>query len=800
MPRSFRGYEVKEKIGSGGMSTLYKGVQTALGRTVAIKLLHPGLADDENFIARFEREARAASALGHPNIVAVIDFGSEDDVYYIVMEYVAGTDLRVVLNKIPKLPPEVVLAILEESAYGLEAAHEQGIIHRDIKPGNILLSNNGQVKIADFGLARQSSDIERISALTLPGSVLGTPAYMSPEQAAGKDVDHRTDIYAMGVMAYELFTGEKPFQGSTYSEIRDQIINRDPPRISKKAAVTAEIEALVNRMLEKDPDRRFPQVRNLLRAIEDCMETLDPTGGLIKHRRKYLQKFAQDPSGFSDELRRASISAHLDRGFYFQKMGLAKIDDAVREFRYVLFLDPENPKARTALEELQKKADESGVRLASDSGPLRTRPAEERPPEARPDATRVYVERGAEDVSEEKTRVVGAQRTAVAKEPVDWMKWVRPGAIGAGIVGLGFILWRLFVAGGGEPAPAGAMLIESDPPGAQVSVRGPDDAELHDTGLVTNCRMDKLGAGEWDVRVSLAGHKPAVRRIPIADREERLSVKLEALAPAVAATTPPPPEPPPVAESAAPGTGRVAFGSNPPGAKVSVRGPGEKSFRPLPGVTPFTSDPLPVGNWEVRVDLSGYERGSRRIEITKERTSELTLTLPKEEAQKDGFIQIVVVPFADILVDGKLVQAQAKRAVFPVSAVAGKKHVVELRHPTFGTQRFDRVAVTAGDTTNLGRFDFKWGRVSVFCKPAMPADVFIDGAKAERQTPFAGKVGATKHKIGLVKTGFTVTGVIVTDPSGAQKTLIPSGEKNEIEVTIPADGELKVQFAVQKKG
>jgi len=791
MPRSFRGYEVKDKIGSGGMSTLYRGVQTALGRTVAIKLLHPGLADDENFIARFEREARAASALGHPNIVAVIDFGSEDDVYYIVMEYVPGTDLRGVLNKTPKLPPEVVLAILEESAYGLEAAHEQGIIHRDIKPGNILLSNNGQVKIADFGLARQSSDIERISALTLPGSVLGTPAYMSPEQAAGKEVDHRTDIYAMGVMAYELFTGEKPFQGSSYSEIRDQIINRDPPRISKKAAVTAEIEALVNRMLEKDPDRRFPAVRNLLRAIEDCMETLDPTGGLIKHRRKYLQKFAQDPAGFSDELRRASISAHLDRGFYFQKMGLAKIDDAVREFRYVLFLDPENPKARTALDELQKKADESGVRIASDhAGPPRT-PA--------PDATHVYADARA-DVAEEKTRVVDAKRAPARKEPADWKRMLRPGGILVSIAGLAFILWRLFAGGGGTPAPAGAMVIETEPPGAQVSVRGPGDPELRDTGLVTNCRMEKLGAGEWDVRVSLAGHKPEVRRIPIADREEKVSLRLQALATdAAPVVVPSPPAPPPV--ESAPAMGRIALASNPPGAKVSVRGPGEKSFRALPGVTPFTSDPLPVGSWDVRLDLDGHERGTRRIEIAEETTSEITISLPtKEGPVKDGFVQIVIVPFADVLVDGKLVQSQAKRAVFPVSAVPGKKHVVELRHPTFGSHRIDRVAVTAGDTTNLGRFDFKWGRVSVFCKPAMPADVFIDGVKAERQTPFAGKVGATKHKIGIAKPGFTVTSAVVTDPAGGKKTLSPQGARNEIEVTVPADGELKVQFIVEKKG
>jgi serine/threonine-protein kinase len=199
----------------------------------------------------------------------VFDFGQEDDVYYIVMEYVQGMDLMDVLGKTNRIPPEIVLALLEEVSYGLEAAHAQGVIHRDIKPSNVMLSESGEVKIADFGLARQSSDIARLSALTLPGSVLGTPAYMSPEQAAGKDVDQRTDIYSLGVMAYELFTGKKPFIGSSYSEIRDQIINHEPPALQGEAAVTPEVEALVHRMLAKDPDRRYPSVRHVIRAIED---------------------------------------------------------------------------------------------------------------------------------------------------------------------------------------------------------------------------------------------------------------------------------------------------------------------------------------------------------------------------------------------------------------------------------------------------------------------------------------------------------------------------------------------------
>ncbi len=369
MPRSFRGYEVQRKIGSGGMSTLYLGIQKALNREVAIKMLHPGLAEDEQFIGRFEREAKAASAIGHRNIVSVIDFGSEEDIYYIVMELVQGMDMKDALDKTEKIPPEIVLPVLEEISYGLEAAHDQGIIHRDIKPGNIMISNGGEIKVADFGLARQSSDIARISALTLPGSVLGTPAYMSPEQAAGKEVDHRTDIFSLGVMAYELLTGKKPFPGSSYSEIRDKLINSDPEPISLSAAVTPEIEALVGRMIAKDPDRRFPSVRHVIRHLEDCMETLDPSGGLIKYRRKYLGKFAADPSGFSEELRRSSVSSHLDRGYYFKKMGMAKIDDAVREFRYVLFIDPDNSKAQTAIRDIEEEAEESGVRMPDGSVP-----------------------------------------------------------------------------------------------------------------------------------------------------------------------------------------------------------------------------------------------------------------------------------------------------------------------------------------------------------------------------------------------------------------------------------------------
>jgi hypothetical protein len=182
-------------------------------------------------------------------------------------------------------------------------------------------------------------------------------------------------------------------------------------------------------------------------------------------------------------------------------------------------------------------------------------------------------------------------------------------------------------------------------------------------------------------------------------------------------------------------------------------------------------------------------------------TAALALALSKEEPVGEGYVQVVAVPFADVYVNGKLIQSQAKRVVAAVPATPGKRHVVELRHPTFGSHKFDRVAVTAGDTTDLGRHDFKFGGLRVFCKPAVPADVYVDGAKAERQTPFfSDRIGATKHKVGVTKEGFVVKEAIVTDPSGAEKKLRPSGPRNEVEVTVPPDGEIKLQFVVEKKG
>jgi len=400
---SFHGFEARERIGSGGMSTVFKGVHKTLGYPVAIKILHPALAADQGFIARFEREARAASALRSNNITSVIDFGEEDGVYFIVMEYVDGRDLSqifsVLQGKSPQpvpFPPEITLLLLEEIAVGLQKAHAHSIIHRDIKPSNVLLSVDGEVKIADFGLAR---DVRLAPGdLTGTGTVVGTPSYMSPEQAAGKKaVDERSDIYSLGVLAYQFFSGEKPFTGETVSDIQAAIINdfAPPLTLARCPLLTREIEAFVAKAMAKDPDKRFESMKRVSEALASCLENFDASGSLIRRRRELLAGFARDPQAVATELRQQGISAHLKLGYHYQSMGLEKLGDSIREFRLVLSLDREHPKATRALAEVEKRAEESksSVRPAASGseGSLRDRtrvlPREKGAPPKRGDAT-----------------------------------------------------------------------------------------------------------------------------------------------------------------------------------------------------------------------------------------------------------------------------------------------------------------------------------------------------------------------------------------------------------------------------
>ena len=257
--------------------------------------------------------------------------------------------------------------LLEEIAVGLQKAHAHDIVHRDIKPSNVLLSVDGEVKIADFGLARNfrlaSSD------LTTSGAIVGTPSYMSPEQAAGKTVDARSDIYSLGVIAYQFFSGAKPFEGETASDVQAAIINELPPPLTldRCPLLTRGIAEFVEKAMAKDPDKRFESMKRVSDALASCLESFDANGSLIRHRRELLAGFVRDPQAVAVELRQQGISAHMKLGYHYKSMGLEKLADSIREFRLVLSLDRGHPKALKALAEVRKRAEDSGIRLPSDA-------------------------------------------------------------------------------------------------------------------------------------------------------------------------------------------------------------------------------------------------------------------------------------------------------------------------------------------------------------------------------------------------------------------------------------------------
>src|SRR2546427_67217 len=253
-------YALDGLLGHGGMADVYHGTDQVLGRQVAVKVLGPQFARDQSFVARFRREAQAAAALNHPNLVSVFDTGSDDGTHYIVMEYVAGTTLAKLIRDEGRLPPDRAATIALAVARALAFAHRARLVHRDVKPANIMLSSDGAVKVMDFGIARTTNG----ESLTQTAAVLGTATYFSPEQAQGEAVDARSDIYALGCVLFEMLTGHPPFSGENPVAVAYKHVQEDPPHPSDEAhGVPPELEAIVMRCLAKDPEDRYQTAEDL---------------------------------------------------------------------------------------------------------------------------------------------------------------------------------------------------------------------------------------------------------------------------------------------------------------------------------------------------------------------------------------------------------------------------------------------------------------------------------------------------------------------------------------------------------
>jgi serine/threonine-protein kinase len=247
-------YRVEQELGRGGMAKVYRGEDTVLGRVVAIKVLAPQFADDPNFVTRFRREAQAAARISNQNLVSVFDTGSDDGVHYIVMEFVEGRTLADLAGG-GRIMPDRAIEIAIDVCRALEAAHAQGVIHRDIKPGNIMINQRGEVKVTDFGIARVVSTSETVAQTA---AVLGTASYLSPEQAQGQPVDGRSDLYSLGCVLYEMVTGRPPFLGdSPVTVASKQVLEQPTPPSRLNRDVSPDLDAVILRALAKNPANRY---------------------------------------------------------------------------------------------------------------------------------------------------------------------------------------------------------------------------------------------------------------------------------------------------------------------------------------------------------------------------------------------------------------------------------------------------------------------------------------------------------------------------------------------------------------
>jgi len=688
--RSIRNFEIKELIATGGMAAIYKAVQVSLDRTVAIKILHGHLAQDKDFITRFEREAKAAANLKHENIVNIIDFGKTEDVYFIAMEYVEGKSLKDLMHTVDFMPCEIALTIAREISQGLDHAHKKGVVHRDIKPANILIGLDGTIKIADFGLA-QAQDL---ISVTVTGSIVGTPAYMSPEQAGGKKIDHRSDLFSLGVVIYEMITGRKPFSGQNYSSIIHEILTVVPPKpIEANPLIPREISAIIEKMLDKDPELRPQSAGGISDEITAYFRKMK-----LECSRREVSQFLNAPENYLVHLKKERKEKHLERGLHFMGLGDEKIDDAISEFDKIIQLDPSDTRVLGYLKDLQarkaKKAAKPAVREMKKAPSVKKRslplfailgiPAlvialvlvllilkgKNKPAPAPqlqfgvlriisdPAAAIVFFDHqdlGRSTPADLDSVAAGTHALELRKAGYEDLEKTVD-IKGGDTVTLELTMTKL------AQAPAyGGLNIASNPSGATVYL------DNLNTGRTTPCLLDSVVTGPHNVKLTKAGYNPWQTPCTVAPgKPGQVSATLK-----------------PVAAEPVTGTSYLKVAAS-PWAKIYID---NKYIETTPIAQSLT---LSSGSHRIKLENPSYKVWEKTMPFP----AGQTVTLDVKLDPLDGFLKITVKPWADVYIDGKFYETT------PIAGsikLASGKHVLKLVNPSFQIYE-ETVEISANNT------------------------------------------------------------------------------------------------------
>jgi serine/threonine protein kinase len=805
MIRDLGDYEVHEEIGSGTQATVYLARHKALDVPTVLKVLKDDFAEDRSFVERFEREARTMARIPHANIVRVTDYKEVQGLYYIAMEYVEGTDLRVWMKKHGSPPAEIGILMFRDICAGMAVAHTANppVVHRDIKPANMMFAKSGAIKIMDFGLARGTS---QSFELTIADSLIGTPAYMSPEQAErrNRELDARSDVFSVGIVAYELLGGRRPFVGKDREEVLAAILKREPEWLGRLNPEIPDAAArIVHRLLEKDRALR-PEIAEIHGELEDLIEHLE-----LQRRKNWLRDYYANPDEIQESLHPKRIARHLANGIALA-IDPNRFEDALVELRHVLDLDAQNAGAKHEIEQMTDRQ-LFLARALVEAGPERFEDALRAIRRvlsvdvANPEAAQLqetlrarhramglewFHEQRLEDAERELSRaaaiepdietmqtIAAIHEHAAPAQAIPIPAGARGAPALAGVPGprpplapqarirnlillaialaaVAVVLLIVALSGGKKSTfvVAPVLTIQTEPTGASITI----DDQIALRGEDGTVQAPTLTAGTFRIHVSHDGYQPEERSILLVSGATRREVfQLVPLVPVPAPDS----------------TATLVVRTTPDKALVSIGG--VPRFREEDG----TIRGLTPGKLGVKVEASGFIAQTRTVTLEPGRQAEFDFVL--EPAVRDTSPGLVIVDvrqfdYDTIFVDG-VARATGKRSV--AVELAPGSHVVRVAIPN--ASRSWKITLAPKDTIRLAH-SFPTGCLAVTAKGTW-GNVILEGRdmKARTDAVFCSLLVGT-YAVQLKRSGRTFAeGTVQVDVRAGDTTVVTFSEKKK---------------------